>query len=366
MNYYKVSIILAVICLVIGIVFGLTGYITDAGPFFILFFIALTIGFIGYPSLKGYWYSLIIFAGVTAALYYPSYFINIKGFKTTILIVPLLQLIMFGMGTSMSINDFVGVLKAPKGVGIGVLCQITIMPALGFILASLSNFPPEIAAGLILIGSSPSGLSSNVMSYLAKANLALSITITTISTLLAPVITPSLMKILAGSFVEIDVLAMMWGIVKMVILPVAAGLIFNEIFNRKVKWLVATMPLVSMIANVLIIVIITASGRDSLLSIGLLLILLVFMHNTLGYLLGFWAGRLFGMNKNDCRTLSFEVGMQNGGLASGIAQEMGKIATLGLAPTVFGPLMDITGSILASIWRRNSLHDEPIKISPDL
>lgn len=358
MNYYKLGIILSVVCLGIVIVFGLSGYIASAGPFFIGFFLALAIGCRGYQGLRGYSYSLIIFAAVVSALYYPSYFVDINGFKTASLIIPLIQIIMFGMGTSMSVNDFVGVVKSPKGVGIGVLCQITIMPILGFTLASLSDFPPEIAAGLILIGSSPSGLASNVMSYLAKANLALSITITAVSTMLAPFITPTLMKLLAGAFVEIDMLAMMWGIIKMVIIPIGAGLLFNKLFSNKTKWLDTVMPLVSMAGIAVIIVIITAAGRDSLLTIGLLLIFLVLIHNTMGYLLGYWAGRLFRMSEKDCRTLSLEVGMQNGGLASGIAKEMGKIATLGLAAAVFGPLMNITGSILASHWHRNSPRDE--------
>jgi len=345
---------LAFVCLAVGVIFGLIGKIEHAGPLFIAFFLALALGFRGFQSLKGYSYSLLIFAAVTLALYYPTNFVEFQGFKLSNLIIPLIQIIMFGMGTSMSIKDFVEVVKSPKGVGIGVLCQITIMPILGYILASLSNFPPEIAAGLILIGSSPSGLASNVMSYLANANLALSITITAVSTLLAPFLTPLLMKTLAGSFVEIDMLAMMWGIVKMVIIPIGGGLLFNKIFSNKMKWLDTVMPLVSMAGIALIIVIITAAGRDSLLSIGLLLILLVFIHNSLGYCLGYWAGRLFKMSERDCRTLSLEVGMQNGGLASGIAKDMGKIATLGLAAGVFGPLMNITGSILASYWHRNS------------
>nr|WP_255785093.1 bile acid:sodium symporter family protein [Membranihabitans maritimus] len=313
----------------------------------------LAIGFRKYQILKGYSYSLIIFSAVTLALYYPSNFVVFNGFKLSNLIIPLIQIIMFGMGSSMSIKDFIGVIKSPKGVGIGVMCQITIMPILGLVLANLSGFPPEIAAGLILIGCSPSGLASNVMSYLANANLALSITITTVSTLLAPFLTPLLMQVLAGAFVEIDMMAMMWGIVKMVIFPIGAGLIFNKVFKNKVKWINEIMPLISMFGIAVIIVIITAAGRDSLLSMGLLLILLVFIHNALGYLLGYWAGRIFRLSERDCRTLSFEVGMQNGGLASGIAKEMGKIATLGLAAGVFGPLMNITGSALASYWHRN-------------
>jgi BASS family bile acid:Na+ symporter len=135
------------------------------------------------------------------------------------------------MGTSMSLKDFAGVVKTPKGVLVGIISQFTIMPLMGFTLASVSGFGPEIAAGIILIGCSPSGLASNVMSYLAKANLALSITITAVTTLLAPFVTPVLMKFLAGALIEIDILKMMWDIVKMVIIPIGAGLIFNKLLN---------------------------------------------------------------------------------------------------------------------------------------
>jgi BASS family bile acid:Na+ symporter len=265
---------------------------------------------------------------------------------------------MFGMGTSMSIDDFIGVVKMPKAVFIGVAAQFVIMPLLGFTLANLSGFEAEIAAGIILIGCSPSGLASNVMNYLAKANLALSITITSITTLLAPIITPLLMKLLAGALVEINMLNMMWDICKMVIIPIGAGLIFNKLLHGKSKWLDAAMPLVSMLGIGLIITIITAAGRNSLLDIGFLLIGLVLIHNLFGYSLGYWTGRLFKMPEKDCRTIAIEVGMQNGGLASGIAKEMGKIATIGLAPAVFGPLMNITGSILASYWHRRPPEDE--------
>jgi BASS family bile acid:Na+ symporter len=285
-------------------------------------------------------------------MFYPAPFVQINGFKLAVLITPLLQLIMFGMGTSMSFNDFAGVIKMPKGVFIGVTSHFLIMPLIGYTLANLSGFPPEIAAGIILIGCSPNGMASNVISYLAKANLALSITITAISTMLAPFITPLLMKLLAGAFVEIHVLDMMWDITKIVIIPITAGLIFNKFLSGKAQWLDKAMPLVSMTSIALIIVVITAAGRESLLSIGPALILIVLIHNISGYTLGYWSGRLFKMNERDCRTIAIEVGMQNGGLASGIAKSMGKMATVGLAPAIFGPLMNITGSILASYWHR--------------
>ena len=352
MNFYKSVLTLAIISLIAAIVMAITGNVLQAGPLFITFFIALAIGLRGFPMLKGFSYTVTIFAAVTTALYYPQPFIELNGFKLATLITPLLQLIMFGMGTSMSFRDFGGVVKMPKGVLIGVCSHFMIMPLLGFTLASLSNFPPEIAAGIILIGCSPNGMASNVISYLAKANLALSVTITAVSTMLAPFVTPLLMKLLAGAFVEIHTFDMMLDIFKIVIIPIGAGLIFNHFLSGKAKWLDNAMPLVSMFGIAFIIVIITAAGRENLLTIGPALIVLVLIHNLSGYTLGYWAGRLFKMSERDCRTIAIEVGMQNGGLASGLAKTMGKIATVGLAPAVFGPLMNITGSILASYWHR--------------
>lgn len=333
---------------------------TVSGWLLALFFICLAMAFRSNRFLKGLSFTVIIFAAVTIALYHPGYFQRWGSLALSDLIIPLIQIIMFGMGTAMSLKDFAGVVKQPKGVLIGVLSQFTIMPLLGFTLASLSSFPPEIAAGIVLIGCSPSGLASNVMSYLAKANLALSITITSITTLLAPFVTPVLMKLLAGALVEIEVFKMMWEIIKMIIIPIGAGLLFNRLLRGRSKWLDDAMPIVSMAGIAFILVIIVAAGRDSLLTIGPALIGLVLIHNTCGYLLGYWSGRLFGMPESDCRTIAIEVGMQNGGLASGIAKEMGKIATVGLAPAVFGPLMNVTGSALASWWHNRQPKEKPL------
>ena len=341
---------IAALCVLLSIIFWKTGRINEAGWSLTLFFIGLSISFRGTVSLKGLSFTVIIFAAVTLAMFHPGYFLQWGNFKLSSLIIPLIQILMFGMGASMSVNDFAAVVKSPKGVVIGVLSQFIIMPLLGFILASLTNFPPEIAAGIILIGCSPSGLASNVMSYLAKANLALSITITSITTLIAPFVTPLLMKLFAGALIEIDIIKMMWDISKMIIIPIGAGLIFNKLLSGKSKWLDDAMPYVSMGSIALIITIITAAGRESLLKIGPLLIVVALIHNSFGYLLGYWSARLFKMPESDCRTVAIEVGMQNAGLASGIAKEMGKVATVGLAAAVFGPLMNITGSALASWW----------------
>ncbi|MBO0939760.1 bile acid:sodium symporter family protein [Fibrella sp. HMF5335] len=357
---YKAAWIVAALSLLVALGMAFTGHLASAGPLFILFFAALALAFRSREALRGFAYTIMIFAAVTTALYYPAYFVAIGGFKFSKLITPLIQLIMFGMGTSMSLADFVGVVKMPRGVVIGVVSHFIIMPLVGFAIASVSGFPPEIAAGIILIGCSPNGMASNVISYLAKANLALSITITAFSTMLAPFVTPMLMKFYAGALVDINVLDMTWDISRMVILPIGAGLLFNRFLSGKAKWLDEAMPYVSMFGIGFIIVIITAAGRDSLLTIGPALIGLVLLHNLSGYFLGYWSGRLFRMSERDCRTIAIEVGMQNGGLASGIAKGMGKIATVGLAPAVFGPLMNVTGSILASWWHRRPTEDEAI------
>ena len=348
---YQILIIFSLVSLLISVVMILMGNGSTAGPFLIFFFISLALGVRGHKVFKGFSFTILIFAAVTASMYYPAYFISIGNFQLKLLIVPLLQLIMFGMGTAMSIIDFLGVVKMPKGVLVGLICQFSIMPILGFGIATVFGFAPEIAAGIVLVGSSPSGLASNVMAYLAKANLALSVTLTAVSTLLAPLMTPLLMKIFAGQFVPIDFWSMMLSITKIVILPIIAGLIFNRIFHGKVKWFDKAMPIVSMAGIAFIITIITAAGRDSLLSIGIFLVLAAIIHNAAGYFLGYWGGRAFKMNEKDCRTIALEVGMQNGGLASGIALEMGKVSTVGLAPAVFGPWMNISGSSLATWWR---------------
>jgi quinoprotein glucose dehydrogenase len=315
-------------------------------------FVLLALAFRRSPLLKGFSFTVLIFAAVSLALYYPQYFIKVGDYKLSRLILPLLQIIMFGMGTELSLKEFRDVLRMPKGIFIGVVCHYTIMPLVSFCIIHLFHFPGEIAAGIILVGCCPSGLASNVMSWLARANLALSVSVTTVSTLLAPFVTPLLMRLLAGELVTVHFWAMVWDITQIVILPIVAGLVFNYLVKGRVRWLDKAMPLVSMTGIAAIIVVITAAGRDSLLAVGLLLIVATLLQNVAGYTLGYWSGRLLGLEEKDCRTISLEVGMQNGGLASGIALTMGRLATVGLAPAVFGPMMNITGSSLATWWHR--------------
>jgi BASS family bile acid:Na+ symporter len=385
------------------------------GPLLTLFFVSLALGSYGHPTFKRFSYTIWIFAAVTVSLNYPQFFRQLGGFDLQRAIVPLLQIIMFGMGSQLSIKNFADVIRMPRGVFVGIVCQFTIMPAVGISIAKAFNFPPEIAAGIVLVGCSPSGLASNVMSFIARANLALSVTLTAVATLLAPLMTPLLMELLAGQYVPIDFWNMMLSIINIVILPIVAGLMFNAIgygltergnvviqglaylviivaknfLNYQVNavtlqqflysfavdviwfsllpiaaalvfryyargrkdWLDRAMSFVSMAGIGVIITIITAAGRDSLMAIGLALILACLIHNIAGYFLGYWSCRFLSMDERSCRTIALEVGMQNGGLASGIALEMGKVATIGLAPAVFGPMMNVTGSSLATWWR---------------
>jgi BASS family bile acid:Na+ symporter len=322
-----------------------------SGPLVITFFIFFVLFLKTTEKFSGFAFTFVIFAAVSASLYYPAMFTGFGDFYYKELIVPLLMIIMFGMGTSMSIKDFVQIGKMPKGVLIGLVCQFSIMPVIGFGLATASGLPPEIAAGIILVGCSPSGLASNVMAYISGANLALSLTLTAVSTLLAPFITPFYMSLFADQFVPIDAMARFLSISKIVILPIIAGLLFNHFLHGRFPMVDRAMPKLSMLGIAIIITVITAVGRDSLLDIGAVLVGIVLIHNLLGYLFGYGGAKLFGMDEASSRTIAFEVGMQNSGLASGIAVEMGRVASMGLAPAVFGPLMNITGSSLAAWWR---------------
>ena len=413
---FRNSLLIISAILIIGS--GLSGVLkltNSTGLLLVFGLISLALAVRGFQKLKGFSYTLWIFTAVTASMFYPHYFISAGDFQFKKLIVPLLQIIMFGMGSQMSFKDFSGVIKMPKGVLVGVFSHYMIMPLVGFGIAGIFNFPPEISAGIILIGCVPSGLASNVMSFLAKANLALAVTVGAISTLLSPLVTPLLMKYLGGQYIEVNFWSMMLDILNMVILPIVAGFIFNlfskgkesiiskiiqlisytiiivlttllyvkskdagfsefivkfaktmgwffllPIVGAKLlslfikednKYMEKILSLISMTGIALIVTIITASGRDSLLKVGALLVVTSLLHNITGYTLGYWLSWLVGMPEKDRRTIAFEVGMQNGGLASGLALQMGKVATVGLAPAIFGPLMNVTGSILANYWR---------------
>jgi bile acid:Na+ symporter, BASS family len=354
----RILLIFAIIMLITYVTVTVSGNHAYGGWFLMAFFALIAIALRQNELLKGYSFTVMIFAAVSAAMYYPQYFIQVGDFKLSKLIVPLMQAIMFGMGTSLSLADFAGVVKMPKGVIAGVLCHYLIMPLVAFTITRIFSFPDEIAAGIILIGSCPNGLASNVMTYLARANLALSVTLTAISTFIAPFVTPFFMGLLAGEYVQIDFLTMMWDITKVVILPVSAGLVFNYFLHGKFKWLDDIMPIISMLGIGLIIVVITSAGRNDLLVVGPKLMGAVLIHNISGYFLGYWSAVLLRMDERDRRTIAIEVGLQNAGLGSSLALMMGKLSTVGLAAAIFAPTMNITGSSLALWWRSRPLPED--------
>ena len=364
-SIYRIFYILSAALLITYLIITIRQMHDLGGWILMLSLVCLAIAFRGSKILRGLSYTVVILAAVSLAMYYPQYFKTIGNFKLSALIVPLLQIIMFGMGTELSLKDFARVLRMPKGIIVGIVCHYTIMPLIGFGVANLFNFPSEIAAGIILVGCCPSGLASNVMSYLARANLALSVSVTTISTIIAPIVTPLLMRLLGGSFVEIHFWDMVWDITKIVILPVVGGLIFHYLVHGKFNWVDKAMPILSMAGIALILTVMIAAGRDNLLKVGGLLIIATFIHNTAGFFLGYWSGRLLKFPERDCRTIALEVGMQNAGLASGLALTMGKIATVGLAPAIFGPMMNITGSFLSSWWHNRLPPDDVPKKNID-
>src|SRR6187455_537557 len=357
-NISRIFFSLAAICILLFAFFSLKEMHKISGWFLMAFFFSIAFAFRGSKTLKGLSYTMMILGAVSIAMYHPQYFKTIGDYKLSALIIPLLQIIMFGMGTELSLKDFANVIKMPKGIIIGVVGHYIIMPLVGFGVAHMFNFPPEIAAGIILVGCCPSGLASNVMCYLSRGNLALSVSVTTVSTLVAPLLTPLLMRLLGGSLIEIHFLDMVWEMVKMVVLPVALGVLVHYLLKERAKWLNQVMPVTSMIGIVIILVVIIAKGRDALLQVGGLIILATFIHNTFGYLLGYFSGRLLKFNERDSRTIALEVGMQNAGLASALASKISSNASVALAPAIFGPMMNITGSLLASWWHNRVPKDE--------
>jgi BASS family bile acid:Na+ symporter len=363
-------------------------------------------------KLKGLSFTMQIFAFVSFTLYFPQLFTN-WGFNTNSLIVPSIQIIMFGMGTKLSIADFVRELTKPIKVIIATIMCYVLMPLIALLIIKVYHFPPEVAAGIILVGVGPAGAASNVMTYLAKGNLALSMTVTTLTTLISPLATPFLMKLLAGQLIEVDAVGMMISILNMLFIPVLAGIIINKILYgnlpwtkkdmnigamvgisfivgfgllfipfpailkslkigfiliawaitivsvtiivvRRTKgpqnWMDIILPKLSMTAIMLYIVIVAAHNKATLLSIGPALFIAVIVHNLLGFISGYSLSKAFGFNEADSRAITMEVGTKNAGLAVGLAYDVLKSQAAALAPLIFGTWMNISASSLATFW----------------
>jgi BASS family bile acid:Na+ symporter len=266
-------------------------------------------------------------------------------------VVPLLGIIMFGMGLTLSKDDFKEVGKRPLDVAIGVLGQFIIMPALAWGLAKGLQLPPEIAVGVILVGCCPGGTASNVMTFLARGDVALSVAITSVTTLLAPIVTPALIYLLASQWIEVSAAAMFWSIVQVVVLPIALGLVVQTVLGTKVRGAVAVLPLVSVVAIVAIVAAVVAGNQARIATSGLMIFAVVVLHNGLGLLLGYGLGKLTGMTVYKRKALAIEVGMQNSGL--GVALATAHFSPLAAVPSaIFSVWHNISGPIAATLFQR--------------
>ncbi|HEM6635171.1 TPA: bile acid:sodium symporter family protein [Acinetobacter nosocomialis] len=287
---------------------------------------------------------VIVFAAL--ALWQPEFFVWLKAYIPWIL-----GIIMLGMGMTMTVDDFKGVLQSPKAVLIGVVAQFVVMPGLAFVLCKLFNLPPEIAVGVILVGCCPGGTASNVITYMAKGNVALSVACTSVSTLLAPVLTPAIFYLLASQWLKIDAASMFISILQVVLLPIVVGLILRTWLKRQVESYIQVMPLVSVIAIVAIVAAIIGGSKAAILQSGLLILAVVVLHNGLGYLLGFTAARFFKLPYADSKAIAVEVGMQNSGLGVALAAVHFAASPITAVPSaIFSLWHNISGPALATYW----------------
>ena len=308
-------------------------------------------------------FGLAILACAAVSFAFPSAFTSWGGVKLTSLVTPAIQVIMFGMGTTLTLADFARVARCPWAVATGVFLQFLVMPLVGFLLALAFGFSGELAAGCVLIGSVAGGTASNVIAYLARANVALSVTMTCCSTLLSPFVTPLLMKSLAGRFVSIDAKAMMISILMIVIVPVAVGGLVRWIFRKPLEAHRAVadkvLSLVSMAGICYTILALSAPSRETFKEAGALIVVAAVLHNSFGYVSGYWLtrclGRFLRLDERDARTVAIEVGMQNGGMAGALATDVLKSAVAALPANVFSIWMNFSGSLVASRWSKREV-----------
>lgn len=276
----------------------------------------------------------------------PSLFIPFKSW-----IVPLLAVVMFGMGLSLHVSDFKRAMSMPRLIISGVALQYSVMPVGALLISMALNLDPVITTGMVLVGASPGGTASNVICYLARGNVALSISLTAVSTLLAIVFTPLLAWLLIDSSIHVPAGQMLLSLINIVILPVGIGVMLNHFAGRRLAPVSHVFPLISVTAIVLIIAIIVGLNQNNLSQAGVTLLLAVVLHNGIGLICGFYASRLLGYQPSECRTLAIEVGMQNSGLAVALAIKH-FTATAALPGAIFSIWHNLSGSILAAFWSK--------------
>ena len=287
-------------------------------------------------DFAGKWMAIIALAVAIIAFVAPA---PVHAALPTSWVNPLLGIVMFGMGMTLKLGDFKVVFTKPKAVITGILSQFIIMPLIAWVLCLVFQLPTELAVGVMLVGCCPGGTSSNVMTYLSKGDVALSVGMTACTTIMAPVVTPALVLLLAGQSVDVSYVSMLLSIVQVVLVPIALGFVINAVASKAAQACSKVLPLVSVIAISLIIVV-------------------VMLHNICGYALGYFVGRALGLSKAQMRTLSIEVGMQNSGLATSLATMHFAAMPLAAVPgAVFSVWHNISGAIYANILARTAGKD---------
>ena len=310
--------------------------------------------------------SLSAFVGKTFALWVILF--AVLGFflpdtfkQLTPYIVTLLGIIMFGMGLTLSLDDFREVARRPVDVGIGVASQFVIMPLIAVILTTIIPMSPEVAAGVILVGCCPGGTSSNVMTYLSKGDVALSVACTSVTTLAAPIVTPFLVWLFASQFLPVDAMAMFVSIVKVILVPLALGFLLQKLLPGVVKAAVPALPLVSVVGIVLIVAAVVGASKTAIASSGLMIFAVVVLHNGIGYLLGYMAARATGLSTAKRKAIAIEVGMQNSGLGAALANaHFSPVAAVPSA--IFSVWHNISGALIANYFAQMPNEEEPRRL----
>ncbi|MFJ7971102.1 bile acid:sodium symporter family protein [Psychrobacillus sp. NPDC096389] len=302
-------------------------------------------------NFAGKYFAFLVVAVAVIAFLLPDTFLPFGKYITI-----LLGIVMFGMGLTLKAVDFKLILTHPKPVIFGVLAQFIIMPLTAFAIAYLLQLPSEIAAGLVLLGSVPGGTASNVMVYLAKGNVPLSITMTSFSTILAPLLTPLLLLLLAGQWMPVNAVDMFMSIIQVIIIPIILGLLVKKLLPNIVEKSLNIVPLISVLAIITIVSAVVAGNVNNIASAGFLVFVGVFLHNGAGLLLGYFAAKLMGLSELDQRAISIEVGMQNSGL--GVALATAHLGPLAALPSALGAVWhNISGPILATYWSKRPVKE---------
>lgn len=291
-------------------------------------------------------FPLLVIAAGAIGLLWPAHF---TGWAPA---VPwLLGVVMFSMGLTLTLPDFTAVAKRPWAVGLGLVAHYVIMPGLGWLIATVLHLPPQLAAGVILVGCAPSGTASNVVTFLARGDVALSVSVATVSTVLAPLITPPLTLMLAGQFLDVDAGVMVTDILKTVLLPVAAGLLVRVVAGRYVDKVLGALPWLSAVTIAAIVLAVVAGSAALIKDAAALVLLAVVLHNGLGLALGYGAGKLARLGRPASRAMAFEVGMQNSGLAASLATAHFSPAAA-LPAAVFSVWHNVSGAVVAAWMAR--------------